>query len=1062
MYLSCGNWWFGLWLIILPISTLGYNLDVHSAIIYADPSKSVENRSSYFGFSVALYPRTTYDSKAVILIGAPRGNSSGALSVTEPGVVYRCFVEGDCKEWVLDVSKNGKLNNIIQNKDNAWIGASIAVKNTTSPKVVVCAPNWKSQSSYMNGMCFWSIAQNDTAFNTLAKHSIKAFSSTSDQIEDKAFKYGMAQGGFSLHIISDDFPWDIMFGAPGTYIWKGTAVLSTGSKYIIPDSRIVNGGETIYNYFFGYTGYAVTSGQYFRKGERLYVASAPRKRTINGMVLVFKFAEKSNRKLLIKTIVHGEQHGEYFGASLTSCDVNGDGKDDLIVGAPFWSKNMEEGRVYVLFSKYNDHFNKQIVNGKVTGARFGTTVICLGDLDYDGYGDVAIAAPYEDGYGAVYIHNGDKDGLSKKHSQRISGAQFAGGLRGFGISISEPRDIDNNGYSDVAIGAYLSNRAVLLRSRPVVIVKVTLKLSQETKLQRNSTSFSLKFCCEIYGAHINNSLPIITILKVDEIHGRARHVQEGTNGTDIQPQSLSLNKKHCNILRIDLNKNIYNFIDPVDISASVKLQSDQDLEEMMSQDPNLTNYTFCRTCPVINKALSKTEAFVQLPFAVECGDDNVCNADLSIAMSTDLNSDNTYVIGSRKTFQLIVHIHNNGEPAYRTLAVIYIPEPLLLSSIPTECTESNTGANNTLQIFCYIENPFRNNKTLIIDLETGDLVDMGKVEVQSMVSTQSEESNPEDNNYTLTIFFDIDVDIAIVGKAQEVSYSYFHEKDEKQLESITFQHIYEIQKFGASPIMDAEVTISVPIMWSDDNGQVEVISINNTIGYKDGHKIHCSSSSSLLENGMSMIDLPVASAILHTSKFHNADFSSSEFNNKNRMSEPFSINENITLNVPAANRTLYINCTSPSVTCTDFTCSLGTFKDLLSQAKILLTMNLQLLNFKTSMTEGKDIIFVVSKGYVTITQPEGIIQSQPSKPDTALVGTTFVGSPVADRIAVWIIIVSVLLGALLLILLTLALIKIGFFNRKKKDELEALKAQTDTSYGIILETTSSREVLDQD
>lgn len=96
--------------------------------------------------------------------------------------------------------------------------------------------------------------------------------------------------------------------------------------------------------------------------------------------------------------------------------------------------------------------------------------------------------------------------------------------------------------------------------------------------------------------------------------------------------------------------------------------------------------------------------------------------------------------------------------------------------------------------------------------------------------------------------------------------------------------------------------------------------------------------------------------------------------------------------------------------------------------------------------ESRDIIFFVSNGSMAIVQPRGIVQRGENKPDTTLVGTTFVGSPVAARIAVWIIVLSVLLGILLLVLLTLGLVKLGFFHRKKKEELEALKTESDVSY----------------
>lgn len=95
------------------------------------------------------------------------------------------------------------------------------------------------------------------------------------------------------------------------------------------------------------------------------------------------------------------------------------------------------------------------------------------------------------------------------------------------------------------------------------------------------------------------------------------------------------------------------------------------------------------------------------------------------------------------------------------------------------------------------------------------------------------------------------------------------------------------------------------------------------------------------------------------------------------------------------------------------------------------------------MLKHKDIIFYVTEGSVTITQPDNVAQREGHKRDVILVATTFLGSPIAQQVAIWIIALSVVLGVALLILLILGLVKIGFFNRKKKLELEALKAETD-------------------
>lgn len=46
-----------------------------------------------------------------------------------------------------------------------------------------------------------------------------------------------------------------------------------------------------------------------------------------------------------------EQMGSYFGFSLCATDTNGDGIDEIIVGAPLWmDRQVDEGRVFVFSS----------------------------------------------------------------------------------------------------------------------------------------------------------------------------------------------------------------------------------------------------------------------------------------------------------------------------------------------------------------------------------------------------------------------------------------------------------------------------------------------------------------------------------------------------------------------------------------------------------------------------------------------------------------------------------------------------------------------------------------
>lgn len=166
-----------------------------------------------------------------------------------------------------------------------------------------------------------------------------------------------------------------------------------------------------------------------------------------------------------------------------------------------------------ILHKTQDKFEKpQTIDGAIAGGRFGAAVMCLNDIDYDGYGDVAVGAPYEEDGGAVYIFNGNEYGRFRKYSQKLMGARFSPTMRGFGISISEPRDINRDNYSDIAVGAYLSDEVVLLQSVPVVTLNATLTYLQQVKLLKNTTSFTIDLYMSYEGAYVPEELRKQSIL----------------------------------------------------------------------------------------------------------------------------------------------------------------------------------------------------------------------------------------------------------------------------------------------------------------------------------------------------------------------------------------------------------------------------------------------------------------------------------------------------------------------------------------------------------------------
>ena len=268
------------------------------------------------------------------------------------------------------------------------------------------APVW-----FMNGICYRSKPNDSLLFehpiNDIPKSKIAPFSypSTNYQIKKldgfNRYYFGMSQAGFSLHMVPNKE--DLVLGSPGILNWKGVPLLVEVEERVpTRDERIFkniastaiqynNNYDTIdaienyvqyseyfgkspklrknlvfSNYFFflnpnfiqlkyatSISGYSVSSGCYFQKGERWFSSGLPRGDNLNGRVLIFSHPNKTH-KFFVKSTLNGEQHGEYFGSTLASCDLNNDGKDDLAVGAPLWTNELEEGRIYIFSSKGND------------------------------------------------------------------------------------------------------------------------------------------------------------------------------------------------------------------------------------------------------------------------------------------------------------------------------------------------------------------------------------------------------------------------------------------------------------------------------------------------------------------------------------------------------------------------------------------------------------------------------------------------------------------------------------------------------------------------------------
>ncbi|XP_032879721.1 integrin alpha-4 [Amblyraja radiata] len=438
-----------------------YNVALESAVQFQGAEGSL------FGYSVILH---SYKDEKWFVVGAPKANSSLYNATVNPGSIYKCRIsqnpDRNCEEIPLGNHEGNKCGqDCTEERDNQWLGVSLARQPKEDGYILACAHRWKNifriESEIMPlGLCF---KISPDLQHSVDSPLIPCYKENKEE-RDKMF----CQAGIASFVTEDL----IVMGAPGSNLWAGTVLVKNekdNSLLFYEDlDYVIKDGS--------YLGYSVSAGHFIYPNSTEFVAGAPQQEMM-GQVYIFK---KDGMDLSIMFEAKGKKLASYFGSSVCAVDLNSDGLSDLLVGAPMYSVVRDEGRVYVYLNMGLGKLKEleiELVGGNSYAARFGETIVDLGDIDDDGHSDIAIGAPQEDDlHGAIYIYNGRETGISSTFSQKILGQQISNNLRAFGQSISGGIDADGNGYSDIAVGAFMSDTVVLLRSRPIVIVESFLLL----------------------------------------------------------------------------------------------------------------------------------------------------------------------------------------------------------------------------------------------------------------------------------------------------------------------------------------------------------------------------------------------------------------------------------------------------------------------------------------------------------------------------------------------------------------------------------------------------------
>lgn len=997
----------------------GFNIDTEH-VLELSPQPD-----SWFGYSVAMHRGL---ERNWIVVGAPRQN----VSTQSPGTVYRCSLDETCESIVpthlIDDEYDGL--NVLNNKSSQMLGATVTSGTLDNQStLLICAPNFVHflHKFYINpttvkvqrdsnlvkrevtGTCYYSTDDFQT-FHIWSPVMDKIMHEWGDQ------GYGVAQLGFSA-VVS---PNGLLAGAPG-------ATYSTGRVFTTLKMNDITGGDSTSDY--SYLGYSIAAG------KQTVAIGEPNGNELYGSVLTFLFNNPERRSIL-----KGKTFGSYFGYAVAVGDVTGDGLEDILVGAPQYSTKIkgEIGQV-VLFRRESNSWKSTAIFGHDQYSRFGTSIAVLGDLNYDGVNDFAVGAPFGANYGVVYIFHGSRLLQNRKPVQVLT----AGPVPSFGFSIAGTLDLDNNLYTDLVIGAPLTNQVFVYRTRSIVDLRTKLKFPKGTSIELGSKKCGQLDCAEFStclsyrGRSVQSSLTVKVTWDLDVTKKVSRLKLK-----DAKEEIVTLKKREeaCINQTVFVLENITDIHTPFQISASFSLVPEENSNNL---EPML-NFT------------SSTKASGVLYIANDCANRFMCIPDLKLKV---LPNQLQYTYGSQALIPLELELRNTGERAFETKLSIQLLPGFSYQSISAQRENQTVKVDcspprdfNEFTLTCGVGNPVLKgqglNLTMLLQPEFMKLESSIYTIAISINSSNFEnETTILDNFQEVYVNIDYDVDLKISGISQPDPHTFYILSSdqlvpapsegilEEKLGPSIF-HAYFIYNAGTSPVKEAVITVEIP-------SKILELDFLYIVDFKSSPTLLCDLNfvnpsqvkvARETKLALARLDQPVALRQIQEfadSLIHSDPDSQTKKKRKKREQDQLSL----------FNKTY-------------FRCKLQDFE---SRGEAFLAFSFRLVTetFK-KIHDGSALISTLAK--VDVTDMYLVANMTQSWVESKLeLKTLLLPAPVKVTVdpPLWIVVVAATGGMAVFILLVLIMWKCGFFKRRRPPTEEELKL---TQYALYIHNVYSKQI----